>query len=209
MDVVVGSIAGKRDLITLDLLGSKSAPKDLDPADLKVAPLADMHKLLDLNLAPAGGLSDAAGMIPGCQSVCTIEKVKWALEQAAERETRGGRESEQGRRRDAASDVDAGGSPSSSSSSSVTVASVKRRADCSREGADEGLADGGDSAGGGGSLVAVGCTSCLSYVLISKGDPRCPRCEGRIAPNSLPPAVSAPLAPPQPKKPRIDLNFSL
>ncbi|KAG6498233.1 uncharacterized protein LOC121990688 [Zingiber officinale] len=208
MDVVVGSIAGKTDLITLDLLGAKSAPKDLDPADLKVAPFADIHKL-DLNLAPAGALNDAAGLIPGCQSVCTIEKVKWALEQAAERETRGGRESEQRQRRDAASDVD-GGSPSSSSSSSVTVASVKRRAECAPEGADDGRADGGDSAGGGGgSLVAVGCTSCLSYVLISKGDPRCPRCDGRIAPNSLPAALSAALALPQSKKPRIDLNFSL
>ncbi|XP_074565757.1 uncharacterized protein LOC141822219 [Curcuma longa] len=194
MEVAVGSSAGKRDLVTLDLLGAKAPSKDVDAAALEIAPFADLYPL-DLKLAPAGGRGDAAGTtVRGCQSVCTIEKVKWALERVAERETRGEREAERRGRRDGAAS-DGGGSPSPSSSSSITTASVKRR----HEGGEEEWADGGDSAGAGGSLVATGCPGCLSYVLISKGNPRCPRCDSLVAPPPLPPPH---------KKPRITLNFS-
>ncbi|KAG6517935.1 uncharacterized protein LOC121968160 [Zingiber officinale] len=194
MEIAVASSAGKRDLVTLDLLGAEASSKDVDSAALKIAPFADLYPL-DLNLGTTGGHGDAAGTtVRGCQSVCTIEKVKWALERVAERETLGGREEE--RRRDGGGGGgDGGGSPSPSSSSSITTASIKRR----REGGEEEWADGGDSAGAGGSLVATGCPSCLSYVLISKGDPRCPRCHSLVAPPH----------PPQHKKPRITLNFSL
>ena len=44
--------------------------------------------------------------------------------------------------------------------------------------------------------MAVGCPGCLSYVLVTKNNPRCPRC------NSVVPLASM-------KKPRIDLNISI
>ncbi|KAJ6305257.1 hypothetical protein OIU78_020738 [Salix suchowensis] len=46
------------------------------------------------------------------------------------------------------------------------------------------------------SPVAAGCPGCLSYVLITKNNPKCPRC------NSVVPM-------PMMKKPRIDLNISI
>ncbi|PPD85618.1 hypothetical protein GOBAR_DD17450 [Gossypium barbadense] len=47
------------------------------------------------------------------------------------------------------------------------------------------------------SPVAAGCPGCLSYVLIMKHNPKCPRC------NTLVPIM------PAAKKPRIDLNISI
>jgi hypothetical protein len=101
-------------------------------------------------------------------SVCTIEKVKTALA----RFERGG---------------------ASPSSSSVTTSSVKRRGGA--DGAVE-QGDGCDSPSGGGGMVAAACPRCFLYVLISRSDPRCPRCEAHAP--APPQAVS--------KKPRIDLN---
>jgi hypothetical protein len=46
------------------------------------------------------------------------------------------------------------------------------------------------------SPMAAGCPGCLSYVLIMKNNPKCPRC------NSIVPI-------PTMKKPRIDLNISI
>ncbi|XP_012083224.1 uncharacterized protein LOC105642858 [Jatropha curcas] len=46
------------------------------------------------------------------------------------------------------------------------------------------------------SPVAAGCPGCLSYVLIMKNNPKCPRCST---------VVPLPMA----KKPRIDLNISI
>lgn len=46
------------------------------------------------------------------------------------------------------------------------------------------------------SPMAAGCPGCLSYVLIMKNNPKCPRC------NSV---VPIPIM----KKPRIDLNISI
>lgn len=53
------------------------------------------------------------------------------------------------------------------------------------------------SGAGGGGMVAAACPRCFLYVLISRSDPRCPRCESH---------VPAPAAPAASKKPRIDLN---
>uniref|UniRef100_A0A0E0KH27 GIR1-like zinc ribbon domain-containing protein n=1 Tax=Oryza punctata TaxID=4537 RepID=A0A0E0KH27_ORYPU len=53
------------------------------------------------------------------------------------------------------------------------------------------------SAGGGGGMVAAACPRCFLYVLISRSDPRCPRCESHVPP---------PPSPAPKKKPRIDLN---
>ncbi|XP_042374778.1 PHD finger protein rhinoceros-like [Zingiber officinale] len=198
MEIVVSSIVQKRDLITLDLLRSNRSSKALGPP-LKISSDNDDLPPLDLNRAlDDDALRQAA--LPGSQSVCTIEKVKRALKRETERQRVGG----------GGGSASTSASPSpSSSSSSVTTASIRRRADRG----DEGLAaDGGDgdsaSVAARGSLVVVGCPSCLSYVLIPKRNPRCPRCDARLAAASV---LSPPPPPPPPptKRPRIDLNFSL
>lgn len=96
------------------------------------------------------------------QSVCTLDKVKFALERA---------EKEPIKKR----------SPSYSSSSSSIKDSQNSEGDQDKLFA---------------SPVAAGCPGCLSYVLIMKHNPKCPRC------NTL---VPMPVA----KKPRIDLNISI
>ncbi|WOL07868.1 hypothetical protein Cni_G16617 [Canna indica] len=209
MEIVVSSMEPKRDLITLDLLGGCSKDPDLGLKS-SLACHSDLPHL-DLNLLPAEGPKPAVALPPSLaltQSVCTIEKVKWALERAAQRESRGGDTTEEERlpwrRRvvaERASEASDGGdaSPSPSSSSSITTASFKLRPD-----GEEGSSDGCESASGAaaGCLLAAGCPSCLSYVLISKKNPRCPRCDTEVPPPPLPV--------PQPqKKPRIDLNFAL
>ncbi|KAG6476081.1 hypothetical protein ZIOFF_065317 [Zingiber officinale] len=179
MEIVVSSIATKRDLVTLDLLGPDPSSGGLDPR-LRISSDGDY-------LPPLGR-----------QSVCTIEKVKQALERETER--RKGAASDGG---EGSLSTSASPSSSSSSSSSVTTVSAKRFADRGDEGSPP---DRGDSAAGrGGSLVVAGCSGCLSYVLIPKGNPRCPRCDARVTP---PLTVASPPAPLK-KKPRIDLNSSL
>ncbi|TYJ48943.1 hypothetical protein E1A91_A01G099800v1 [Gossypium mustelinum] len=96
------------------------------------------------------------------QSVCTLDKVKFALERA---------EKEPIKKR----------SPSYSSSSSSIKDSQNSEGDQDKLFA---------------SPVAAGCPGCLSYVLIMKHNPKCPRC------NTL---VPMPVA----KKPCIDLNISI
>ncbi|XP_074558159.1 uncharacterized protein LOC141814054 [Curcuma longa] len=198
MEIVVGSIAQKRDLITLDLLGSNRSSKALDPP-LQISSDNDDLLPLDLNRAPDDGALRPAAL-PGSQSVCTIEKVKRALERETERQRGGG----------GGGSASTSASPSpSSSSSSVTTASIKRRADKGDEGS---AADGGDgdsssaAAAASGSLVVAGCPGCLSYVMISKENPRCPRCDVRLAAASV---LSPPPPPPAKKRPRNVLNFSL
>ncbi|GMI85130.1 hypothetical protein like AT1G79160 [Hibiscus trionum] len=107
------------------------------------------------------------------QSVCTLDKVKFALERF---------EKEPMKKRTSPSSLWRSPlSPTYSSSSS----SIKD----SREGelGEEKLA----------SPVAAGCPGCLSYVLIMKHNPKCPRC------NTIVPIT------PAAKKPRIDLNISI
>jgi hypothetical protein len=142
----------------------------------------------DLNLFPVSGAgapatattepaSAAAAATTTYHSVCTIEKVKTALERF-ERGKQGQHHHQQ-----------VSGSPSSSS---VTTSSVKRGAVEQGDGCDSPSA-----AGGGGGMVAAACPRCFLYVLISRSDPRCPRCESHVPP---------PPAPTPKKKPRIDLN---
>lgn len=101
------------------------------------------------------------------QSVCTLDKVKSALERA---------EKETIRKRSI--------SMSQSSSPSNSSSSVKDTENMDSE--DKSSAS-----------FAAGCPSCLLYVLISKNNPRCPRCN-MIVPSPMPL-----------KKPRIDLNISI
>ncbi|OEL35420.1 hypothetical protein BAE44_0003561 [Dichanthelium oligosanthes] len=139
--------------------------------------------------APVGSSSSPGGATTTYHSVCTIEKVKTALERFER-----GKQSHHHQQQHSG----AGASPSSSS---VTTSSVKRRGGDSSGGAVE-QGDGCDSpSGGGGGMVAAACPRCFLYVLISRSDPRCPRCESHV------PAPPAPApAPAVSKKPRIDLN---
>ncbi|XP_068321837.1 uncharacterized protein [Pyrus communis] len=107
---------------------------------------------------------------PSCsnQGLCTLDKVKSALERA---------EKEPIKRR--SSSMLKSSSPTYSSSSS----SIKETQEEDSE--DKQFA----------SPFAAGCPGCLSYVLIMRNNPKCPRC------NSVVPLPTV-------KKPRIDLNRS-
>ncbi|KAI9086910.1 hypothetical protein K1719_031071 [Acacia pycnantha] len=109
------------------------------------------------------------------QSVCTLDKVKSALERA---------EKEPMKKRNSlwrqCSSLSSR-SPSSYSSSSSSMRETQE------EVSDEKLMS---------SPMAAGCPGCLSYVLITKNNPKCPRCKS---------VVPFPLM----KKPRIDLNISI
>ncbi|KAE9617080.1 hypothetical protein Lalb_Chr03g0031631 [Lupinus albus] len=107
------------------------------------------------------------------QSVCTLDKVKSALERA---------EKVPIRKRTTSLFKSSFSSPSASYSSSCS--SIR---EIQEEESDEKLLS---------SPMAAGCPCCLSYVLIMKSNPKCPRC------NSLVPL-------PVMKKPRIDLNISI
>ncbi|XP_040988235.1 uncharacterized protein LOC121235869 [Juglans microcarpa x Juglans regia] len=103
------------------------------------------------------------------QSVCTLDKVKSALERA---------EKEPIKKR--GSLWKSSLSPSYSSSSS----SIRQTQE---EDHEDQLSS---------SPIAAGCPGCLSYVLITKSNPKCPRCSSTV------PLLMM-------KKPRIDLNISI
>uniref|UniRef100_A0A0D9VX43 GIR1-like zinc ribbon domain-containing protein n=1 Tax=Leersia perrieri TaxID=77586 RepID=A0A0D9VX43_9ORYZ len=148
------------------------------PRDLNLFPFPGAAAASKPSPSSTPAAAAAAGGTTTYHSVCTIEKVKTALE----RFERGKQHHQQ---------HSAGASPSSSS---VTTSSVKRRGG---GGAVE-QGDGCDSpSAGGGGMVAAACPRCFLYVLISRSDPRCPRCESHVP---LPPS------PAPKKKPRIDLN---
>lgn len=127
---------------------------------------------LDLKLVPssASSASSASASSSSYQSVCTLDKVKFALERA-EKETI---------RKRSISLSKSSSSPPSNSSSSIKDGDFDDEEKSS-------------------ATLAAGCPSCLLYVLISKGNPKCPRC-GTVVP--LPVAATT-------KKPRIDLNISI
>ncbi|OIW05332.1 hypothetical protein TanjilG_28797 [Lupinus angustifolius] len=103
------------------------------------------------------------------QSVCTLDKVKSALERA---------EKEPRRKRVSFFKSSLSTTPSYSSSSSSLKETQEEECDMSS------------------SPMAVGCPGCLSYVLIMKNNPKCPRCSNVVPLQSM-------------KKPRIDLNISI
>ncbi|XP_054813697.1 uncharacterized protein LOC129314317 [Prosopis cineraria] len=106
------------------------------------------------------------------QSVCTLDKVKSALERA---------EKEPIKKRNSLWKPLSSPSPSSYSSSSSSMREAQE------EESEERLMS---------SPVAAGCPGCLSYVLITKINPKCPRCKSVVPFPSM-------------KKPRIDLNISI
>ncbi|XP_051128211.1 uncharacterized protein LOC127249469 [Andrographis paniculata] len=128
---------------------------------------------LDLQLS---SLSSGASSTPSnFESVCTLDKVKSALERA---------EKASAKKR----------SRSTSKSSSPTLNSCsstkddRRNLDCEDKSSIP---------------IAAGCPRCLMYVLISKSNPKCPRCNGDVP---LPVSGGASGTG---KKPRIDLNMSI
>lgn len=148
---------------------TNSAPpqfQDLNfpPSPSKLAFNGSDDAFLDLKLLTSSSPSTSCNY----QSVCTLDKVKSALERA---------DREPAKKR----------SPFWKSSPasplySLTSSSIKetREEDSNQEI----------------SAIATCCPSCLLYVLISKKNPKCPRCNYNV-----------PL--PSSKKPRIDLNISI
>jgi hypothetical protein len=160
------------------------------PRDLNLFPVAATTKPCAATAAAAAAPAVAGGATATYHSVCTIEKVKTALERFER-----GRQHQSPHPHQQQQHSGAGASPSSSS---VTTSSVKRRGGGGGGGGGVEQGDGCDSPSGGG-MVAAACPRCFLYVLISRSDPRCPRCESHV------PAPPAP-APAASKKPRIDLN---
>ncbi|XP_068657178.1 protein CURLY FLAG LEAF 1-like [Aristolochia californica] len=115
---------------------------------------------LDLKLVPSGDY----------QSVCTLEKVKFALERAE-------RGSNSGKKRFYFDGLSSSPASSSEEAKSMNSSESEKKPDNTEK------------------MFAAGCPGCLLYVLISKGNPRCPRCDSIVPFPSM-------------KKPRIDLNYS-
>uniref|UniRef100_A0A0A9EJL6 GIR1-like zinc ribbon domain-containing protein n=1 Tax=Arundo donax TaxID=35708 RepID=A0A0A9EJL6_ARUDO len=164
-----------------------SSPRDLNLFPVAAAGATATKPCPATAAAPVGSTAASAVATTTYNSVCTIEKVKTALERFE-------RGKQHHHHQQQHSGAGAGASPSSSS---VTTSSVKRRG--GGDGAVE-QGDGCDSpSGGGGGMVAAACPRCFLYVLISRSDPRCPRCESHVPAAAAPPSAVS-------KKPRIDLN---
>uniref|UniRef100_A0A0E0D486 GIR1-like zinc ribbon domain-containing protein n=1 Tax=Oryza meridionalis TaxID=40149 RepID=A0A0E0D486_9ORYZ len=181
------SVSGK---LSLQKQTCPATPRDLNLFPVPGAAASAAKPCPSSTAAAAAAASGAGGTTTTTtyHSVCTIEKVKTALE----RFERGKHQHHQHQQHSA------GASPSSSS---VTTSSVKRRGGGGGSVGD-GAVEQGDgcdspSAAAGGGMVAAACPRCFLYVLISRSDPRCPRCESHVPP---------PPSPAPKKKPRIDLN---
>lgn len=130
---------------------------------------------LDLTLNPPSATTN--------HSVCTLEKVRSALERAERRAS-------WRKRTDGSSLSPAASSSTASASSDRSGASDEQPAGSTAAAATrEELSTE--------AMFAAGCPSCLLYVLISRGNPKCPRCDAVVpVPSRTSPA----------KKPRLDLN---
>ncbi|XP_030474914.1 uncharacterized protein LOC115692249 [Syzygium oleosum] len=133
------------------------------PSPSKLAFNGSDDAFLDLKLLTSSSPSTSCNY----QSVCTLDKVKSALERAD---------------RELAKKRSPFWKSSPSPLHSLTSSSIKETQ--------------GEDSNQEVSAFAAGCPSCLLYILISKDNPKCPRC------NSVVPFPSS-------KKPRIDLNISI
>ncbi|XP_010476761.1 PREDICTED: uncharacterized protein LOC104755971 [Camelina sativa] len=115
--------------------------------------LFDDDASLELKLVPSSLSSPPPPSLSYLSSVCTLDKVKSALER-------------------------------------VENNNVKKR----QSPEEDSVCD--QTASDAASQVAAGCPECLSYVLVAKNNPKCPRCHSFV-----------PL--PAMKKPKIDLNISI
>ncbi|KAF8082201.1 hypothetical protein N665_0844s0015 [Sinapis alba] len=139
------------------------------PSKSPVRPLLSLFDdtSLELKLVPSSTSSPASSSSSSSlcvssanssfQSVCTLDKVKSALERAGK----------------------------------VSSGTLKKRKSPEEDDVCDQTASAAAS-----SPVAVGCPGCLSYVLVMKNNPKCPRCHSFVALPSL-------------KRPKIDLNISV
>lgn len=151
---------------------------DLIQASSNLKPTLDLLEDSNLDLKLVSNCSPSS-----YTSVCTLDKVKSALDRA---ERTSASSSSSSRKRWMIPSVR---SPTSSMSNSSSI-SVKEGMDH-----EDGESLSVDRDNGG--LVATACPGCLLYVLISKSDPKCPKCNSLVQM----PSVT--------KKPRIDLNISM
>lgn len=121
-------------------------------------------------------------------SVCTLDKVKSALDRA-ERASPTSSSTSSSKRRWMIMPSTVG-SQSPSNSSSLSVGEDERESSTR-------WTNSLISNQNGGLLVAAACPGCLLYVLISKNDPKCPKCNSEVH------------LPVMSKKPKIDLNISI
>ncbi|KAG9143913.1 hypothetical protein Leryth_016110 [Lithospermum erythrorhizon] len=161
--------SGKVYLQKCNTSSSSSSSSERKQADNQI-----VSKLQDLNYPPAvektsqllGDATLGLKLVPSpssfpsssnnYQSVCTLDKVKFALEKV-EKESR---------KRSVSMTMSKGSPPSSNSSSSIKDGEINQEDNSP-------------------SSFATGCPSCLMYVLISKSDPKCPHCN-TIVPSSPP-----------------------
>lgn len=139
--------------------------------------LVEADANLDLKLLSSSPPPSSANS-PCYQSVCTLDKVRSALERAEKEETTTA--TVLGKRSMSVL-------TSKSSSRSNSSSSIKENDDY--KGVDQKST----------ASCATGCPTCLMYVLISRSNPKCPRCSSIVP---LPFAAAN-------KKPRIDLNMSI
>ncbi|XP_042410914.1 uncharacterized protein LOC122000608 [Zingiber officinale] len=147
--------------------------------------------LHDLSLAPSWLSASSPSRKPhpiataaAYHSVCTLEKVKSALERES-------RLAADGRAPVPLPDSASPPSPSQSSSSSAPATTITTSSSSAKRRPNE-----PDETDGEPAMAAAACPECLLYVLICKVEPRCPRCAAHVPVNGTN------------KKPRIDLNFS-
>ncbi|KAK9156324.1 hypothetical protein Sjap_003804 [Stephania japonica] len=157
--------------------------------------LHEFEKRLDLKLVTTN---------QDYQSVCTLDMVKSALERAEIKKKKKNKlavpnhhhhhHHHRYEKQRSSCSFD-GGSSSNSSSSSLTLVKDDEE-DRPHQKQRSSPSSPSISCSNSGSLFATGCSNCLMYVLMSKTNPKCPRCNTFVVVQS---AVIN-------KKPRIDLN---
>ncbi|KAJ8556049.1 hypothetical protein K7X08_022807 [Anisodus acutangulus] len=159
--------------------------QDFNSPPASKLPLSLFHEDTKLELKPitSSSTSSPSSSSVNYHSVCTLEKVKSALERAEKQSTRK-RSTYHHSMSMASSSVMSMQSSSSSPKSNSSISSIKNIIDIDQDNSSD-------------NAFAAGCPSCLLCVLISRTNPRCPRC------NTI---VSSPVGM---KKPRIDLNISM
>ncbi|XP_047336162.1 uncharacterized protein LOC124939766 [Impatiens glandulifera] len=151
------------------LSSSESKAKQEDIINFPPQTKKSLNLLDDIGLKLRLSTSSSSSPSSCYQSVCTLDKVKCALERAKN-------ESNYKKRSKYSSS-------NSNSSSSIKETGMEVDEEVEKKPIS--------------SSLAVGCPSCLLYVLILKNNPQCPRCH-----------TTVPL-PQTDKRPKIDLNISI
>ncbi|XP_024401601.1 uncharacterized protein [Physcomitrium patens] len=155
----------------------------------------EFHLELDLNLSTGGASSPSRR--PEQQTVCTMEMIQNALKRTESKPSLIKREflpTLQHKYSSFTSVVSAhsgssGASPSTSSSSSTSpwlghgaapLDESRQSFKSSITGCEAECAKAENVAAGSCELVMAACTRCLTYVMLSRGDARCPRCEAEV-----------------------------